>query len=444
MRSKLLHIPISLWLIIIIGLFFISYKEIKSAGKKDQFQVVRSDALFYHEYVIVYIFGKDPYFPRETTPINRYTMGMAITYMPAISVGYVVTELMGIDHNSGKNHIYKHLLFYLGLLYTMAGLIFIRMILKRWFNEMTISMVIVLIFFGTNLYYYNINEPIMAHPVSFFLVTAFVYFSLQWIKKPTVKTALLAGAILGLTTLIRPTNALIILVPVVYILFKTPGNISIKEFKMSHWLQILLAGFLSVLIFFPQLFYWHYYTGVWFNYSYGKEGFFFDKPAILQVLFSFRKGWFIYTPVMLLIIPGAVFCFKENKPVFWAVIIFFVLNLYIISSWWCWWYGGSFGMRSLIDSYGILSIFIAYAISHLLKSKKWVIGSVGLILVFLIYVNLYQTRQARICRIHYDSMTYAAYKKVFLTDELHLTKEEWEAMLDAPDYESALEGKRFW
>jgi len=444
LKTKFLNIPISIWAIITMGLFFITLKEIKSIGKEKQFHVVRSDAWFYHEYVVIYVFGKEPYSPREEHPINRYTMGMAITYMPAISVGYVITEIKGIDHNAGKNYIYQHVLFYLGLLYTLAGLIFLRLILKKWFDEIAITIVLLLIFFGTNLYYYNINEPIMAHPVSFLLVTAFVYFSLQWIKKPTFKTVLLAGFTIGFATLIRPTNLIIIFIPLVYVLTKNPEGVSIKNFSRSHWVQIILAGLVSFLVFFPQMFYWHYYTGIWFNYSYGKEGFFFDKPAILQVLFSFRKGWFIYTPIMLFTIPGAVICYRNNKPVFWAIITFFILNLYIISSWWCWWYGGSFGMRSLIDCYGILAIFMAYTISYIIKSKIWVKIPIGLLLGFLVYLNLYQTRQARICRIHYDSMTFAAYKQVFLTDELHLTKEEWEAMLDSPDYDSAIEGKRFW
>ncbi len=431
MKTKFLNIPLSIWAIIAMGLYFVIFKEIKSHGKKEQFNVLRSDALFYHEYIVVYVYGKDTYFPRDVRPINKYTMGMSITYLPVVPIGYVITELVGIDHNAGRNHIYQHLLFYLGLLYTLLGLLFTRLILKNWFNEGVISLVLMIIFFGTNLYYYIIAEPIMAHPVSFFLVAGFMYYSIRWLKKPGYKTILTAGAFLGLATLIRVTNSMIVLIPLVYF-FSDPSNaVSFKNLKKVHFIQVLLAGFVSILIFSPQLFYWHHYTGVWFNYSYGNERFFFDSPAILQVLFSFRKGWFIYTPIMLFIIPGAVICFKHNRPIFWAVIIYFIINLYVVSSWWCWWYGGSFGMRSLIDCY-------------VLKSKKVVIASTFLILGFLVYVNLYQTRQARICRIHYDSMTFAAYKKVFLTEELNLTREEWEDMLDPPDYDLAKEGKRFW
>ncbi len=444
MIKRLKNIPPSIWLLFALVIFFISYNEIRKGGKKDAFHVVKSDAQFYHEYIAVYIFGQEPYFSREKKPINKYTMGMAVSYLPAIATGYVICELTEQDHNHGKSYVYQHLLFYLGLLYTIVGLVFLRLILKKWFGEIAITIVLGLIFFGTNLYYYIIFEPIMAHPVSFALLTGFAYYSLQLIEKRTYRYALGVGITLGLLTLIRPTNIIVGIFPLVYFLLQYRGQGNIMTMLKKDFPKLLLILTISFLLFFPQMFYWHHYTGKWFTYSYGKEGFFWNKPAILQVLFSFRKGWLIYTPLMFFIIPGAVICFKKNKPLFWAITIYFLLNLYIISSWWCWWYGGSFGMRTLIDCYGLMAIFICFFIDYILKKKKVVVGIFLLIFIFLVYLNLYQTRQARICRIHFDSMTFMAYKKVFLTDRLTLTKEEWEAMLDSPDYDAAIQGKRFW
>lgn len=444
MIQKIKNIPASWWFLFGVTLFFIGYNEIKKAGKKDAFHVVKSDAQFYHEYIAVYVFGQEPYFPREVRPINKYTMGMAITYLPAIATGYIVCEITGTEHNNGKSYVYQHLLFYLGLLYSLIGLAYTRLILKKWFNEYVITIILAILFLGTNLYYYDIFEPIMAHPAAFALMTMFIYYSLRWIWSPSLKWVILSGISVGLSILIRPTNAVMTLIPFLYILFNRTEGLHLKSLKLNHWIQIALLAVIATLVFSPQMIYWHHYTGKWLNYSYGNEGFFWDKPAILQVLFSFRKGWFVYTPIMLFIIPGGIICYKKNKPLFWAVTIYFIVNLYIISSWWCWWYGGSFGMRTLIDCYGAMSIFIAYFIDYIFRQNRVIFSLTLMIIGFLIYLNLYQTRQARICRIHFDSMTFKAYKKVFLTDKLDLTKEEWEAMLDTPDYEAAQRGERFW
>jgi hypothetical protein len=149
---------------------------------------------------------------------------------------------------------------------------------------------------------------------------------------------------------------------------------------------------------------------------------------------------------MLLIVPGAIICFKKQPPLFWSIFIFTILNVYILSSWWCWWYGGSFGMRPMIDCYGLLAIWLALFLQYLYKKTKPVFISITLLIGFFVYVNLFQTRQARICWIHYDSMTYEAYKIVFLneTNIKKYTAEEWENMLDEPNYEKAKKGERFW
>ena len=55
-----------------------------------------------------------------------------------------------------------------------------------------------------------------------------------------------------------------------------------------------------VLVWVPQMIYWNEMTGHWLYFSYGSdERFFFGDPAIIKGLFSYRKGLFIYTPLLL-------------------------------------------------------------------------------------------------------------------------------------------------
>ena len=126
-----------------------------------------------------------------------------------------------------------------------------------------------------------------------------------------------------------------------------------------------------MLVGFIQFAYWKYASGKFIINPYGSgnpgEGLELFHPHILEVLFSFRKGWFIYTPMMLFTMIGFWQMYKHNKNLFAPVFIYFIINFYIVSSWSCWWYGACFGVRSLIPSYAVLSIPFGYFIVYSFK-----------------------------------------------------------------------------
>jgi hypothetical protein len=157
----------------------------------------------------------------------------------------------------------------------------------------------------------------------------------------------------------------------------------------------------------------------------------------MEVLFSFRKGWFIYTPLMLLAVAG-MFHLPKMKNYLFPILAFMVLNVYIISSWWCWWYGGSFGMRTLIECYAILTIPLALTVSKLLENKQPVRTLVVSVIVMFIIWNLYTTYQYKRGIIHYDSMTAKAYIKLF--SNFH-APDGYEKLLALPNYEEAKLGR---
>jgi hypothetical protein len=96
-----------------------------------------------------------------------------------------------------------------------------------------------------------------------------------------------------------------------------------------------------------------------------------------------------------------------------AIILFFLINIYIVFSWWCWWYGGAFGQRSLIESYALLALPFASFIKYV-SEKKWyhnlVFYSVAL---FFIWLNLFQTLQFENSVLHYEGMSKELYFKQF-------------------------------
>jgi hypothetical protein len=176
--------------------------------------------------------------------------------------------------------------------------------------------------------------------------------------------------------------------------------------------MILLLAFGSVIIIQPLL--WYLQTGKLFIWSYRDEGFNFGSPAFRSVLLSFRKGLFIYTPMILLAMAGLIPLLK--KPVRLAsMILFLVISTWIIASWWNWYYGDGFGLRAFIDYYGIFAILIAVFLNSIpLKFEKIILP---LIFAPFIFLNLFQTWQYCNWIIHPFSMNPQKYKYVFLESD---------------------------
>jgi hypothetical protein len=171
--------------------------------------------------------------------------------------------------------------------------------------------------------------------------------------------------------------------------------------------------------------------------SYPDEQFFWGNPHFIDGLFSYRKGWLLYTPVMIFALLGIPFLFKRLKEFSWAITIFISVATYIIVSWWCWWYGGSFGMRSFVDYYGILAIPMALFFTILWDYRKYS-KIVVLNIVFLsLAQNYFFMEKYKRESLHYDSTTKASFWHSFW----HLNPQNgyWE-LLEKPDYLRALEG----
>lgn len=242
---------------------------------------------------------------------------------------------------------------------------------------------------------------------------------------------------MGLITLIRPTNILIL---IVFILYDVTSLVSLKEKIKLLWFykkQLFFIGLFAFVVWSPQFIYWKYISGNWVYYSFLKEQFYFDNPRIFYGLFSYRKGWLLYTPIMIFALLGIFFLFKFQKKWALPILIFTPLNIYVIYSWWCWWYGGSFGSRPMVDSYALMAIPLATFFSYFDKKTNY-FRSVPLFIMFLtISLNLFQTQQSRSC-LHYDSMTEDAYWSNFTTLGW---SNNWESLLKSPDYERALNGE---
>jgi len=143
---------------------------------------------------------------------------------------------------------------------------------------------------------------------------------------------------------------------------------------------------------------------------------------------------------MILAIVGIYFLYKEKKTLFYPVSLFLILNIYVISSWWCWWYGGGFGMRPFIDSYAIMALPLTAFVGFALRQQHFVKIPILLIIAAIAFVNIFQIRQMKYGALHYVMMTKTSYWEVFL--DMTPSKKYWDNLV-FPDYDAAKEGRYY-
>jgi hypothetical protein len=371
--------------------------------------------------------------------VAKMSCGLSMLFSPFFFAAHAYALLSDYPAN-GYSVPYRFGLIVSAIFFLGLGLYYLRKTLNLFFPEFITTITCVCIVLGTNIFYYAIYEPAMSHVFNFALITAFIYYTILWHKKKSVKLSVTIGVLLGLISLTRPTNAIIILF---FFFWDIKSFRELEEkikFLFAKFKLLLIISLCAFIMWIPQLIYWKINTGNFLYYSYGEnEKFFFNDPIIMRGLFGFRKGWLIYTPIMAFALIGVLFLRKKLASFFLSVFLFTLLNIYIILSWWCWWYGGSFGARAFIDCYGIMAIPLA-ALLLMIWNKSKMFFTINLcIFAALIYLNLFQIKQYDHGCIHWDSMTEAAYWKNFG----HIgVVGNYQELLEAPDYEKAAKGIR--
>ena len=364
----------------------------------------------------------------------KYTMGMAILYSPFFFAAHVIAPLSGFNPN-GYTLPYRIALIVSCTFYLAFALYFLRKILSMFFSSTITALTTIAIVLGTNLFCYSTSEAPMTHVYSFFLFAVFIYSTIKWYEQPGYSKSILLGFLIGLISVVRPTNVLIVLFFLLWDI-RSFSDLKNRFFYFIRQIKFLIPIFLCCLLMWvPQFIYWKMVSGQWFYYSYGEEGFFFLHPQIINGLFSYRKGWLLYTPMMIIALAGIPLLYKYYRPFFIPILTFTMLNIYIILSWWTWWYGGGFGQRPFIESYALLAIPLAAIIEKASGGKPYKKALTYIFIILLTGFSIFQTEQYRYGSIHWDSMSKRAYWGTF--GKLH-PPENFNELLEPPDYEKAL------
>lgn len=339
------------------------------------------------------------------------TMGLAILYAPFFFISHAFANTFGYP-TDGFSEPYQWGILCCGLFYTLIGLFALRKVLLSFFNERVTSIVLLLLVLGTNYFQLTVFEGTISHNFIFTLNALILLLTIRWHEAHKLKHSLWLGFLMGFATMSRPIEILWLLVPLLWELYDYQSLF--EKWNMLVKYKWHLFGF--VLIFcavgVPQLLYWKATTGHYLYYTY-ESGFNFFKPSLSKMLFSYKKGWLLYTPLMAVSIVGFIFLFKYNKKIFFPVLLTFFSMLYVYSSYEEWWFAGSFSSRVMMDTYPLLTLPLGYFI-HFISEKKRVAKILTIMaLTMLVTLNLFQIWQYNNNIIDHERMTKAYYWQVF-------------------------------
>lgn len=332
--------------------------------------------------------------------VAKYASGMAVMYLPFFLTAHLLAEPAGYIAD-GYSPPY-HLALQIGsVLIALIGIWYYRKFLLNYFSDKVTAIMIFLLVVGTNYLNYSAIEGAQTHSWLFTVYVLLLLNTMHFYRRPSVKYSLRIGLLIGIAVLTRPTEIISVLVPLLW------GLESLKFSSLKHRLgflysnrkHIIIVAMVAIAISAIQIMYWLYAAGKPLVYSYGEQGFSWLSPHFNNYMLSYRSGWLVYTPLLILSFIGIVpFVMKGRNRV--MILAMFMMSLYITSAWDIWWYAGM-GGRAMIQYYPFVLIPLASLVHSLGKMRvvKW--AAAFFILLFT-YVNIWFTYNAHASGGLYD------------------------------------------
>jgi len=317
---------------------------------------------------------------------TKYTYGLALLQLPFYVAADALARPLGYKAD-GFSPIYHRSIDFAAIFYLIIGLLFLEAFLKKRFRSNVVYPVLILLFLGTNLYYYGISDTGMPHVYLFMLFSGYLLLlqKTRFLSDSGRGTFFLFGILAALILIIRPLSLIFLL----SFFFLDLTSISdLKErfiiiLKPNAFLWIM-AG--AVLVFLPQFVYWNYNFGTPFFYSYENEGFSWWQPHIFHVWFAPNNGLFLYNPVYFIILCILAYMTIKRRANGLFLFLMFLMLTYVLSCWWDWSFGCGFGGRNFVEYLSVFSLPIALLIQRIVSIKTKILKVLALFFAILLVV----------------------------------------------------------
>jgi hypothetical protein len=373
----------------------------------------------------------------DGSPMYFFLLGMSLLYLPSFLLGHATAFATGAPMD-GFSLPYQYAMALGCMLYTLIGLVYFRRTLLQFFPDRTVAVLLVLVGFGTNYFHFTTVKDLETANFLFFGMAVLVWNTIRWHAEHKRRNLLAIAASVAMITLVKPSEIICGLIPLFWGVFdRTSWNTRITLLR-THGKDVALAVLLGLLVLSPQLVYWKMKTGSFIFDSYKNPGVGLDlwSPHIGPILFSLKKGWLVYTPIMVFALLGFVQLWQRKRELFPVILGYFLITFYIIASWSEWWYGASYSIRPMITSYVLLAIPLGYFLQRMSEWKALWRWSASSLMGCFVVLNLFQIWQLNHFILDPYRTTPAYYLAIF--GKTSVTEEDRKLMSVEPDFSGAL------
>lgn len=297
----------------------------------------------------------------ERPEYNVAPIGTAIIWMPLYLAAHVILlALRGYGENvpvDGISTPYAFACAFGSSACVWLGMLMVHGTLRRWFSERAAFLATLLLWLASPIIWYQTDQPWMSHAASFFTASLVFWIWARSVETRPVLAWAALGAAIGLAMLVRPTHAVLLLLPTADFATAIRRRACAVPATIGFTLTLLLSGAVYLL-----------QIAVWYaRYDWATKGIntppgspmAWTRPAVLEVLFSAHHGVFAWHPALLAGFIGLIAFWKRAR--YAAVCMAMLLAAYVYSNAAidAWHAGGSFGMRRFIEALPFMAPGIA-------------------------------------------------------------------------------------
>ena len=307
---------------------------------------------------------------------SAYPIGTALLTAPLYAVYYLFLQIQfsisGIELNIFSTDFEAYRIFFekiTSVFLTSTSVSLFFLILSSRFSTAPAIITSVIFAFGTNTWAVS-SQALWQHTASNFslLLCIFLFIQGERYEKNRDKYFLMSGFFCGLLPVIRPSNLLFFIALILF---------SLMSLRRKSVLFCL--GSLSILV--AVVWNLHYFNNLLsggYGFLYGKDmlyefSIYTFFTNIIHLCLSPSRGLFVYSPVLILALPGLLQLWKYRSGRFEKLFIHLAIAAFGIFSSFCfyriWWGGYSFGPRLLIDLLPVLCVLVCYSLESFLATS---------------------------------------------------------------------------
>lgn len=341
---------------------------------------IDGDLDFHNEYQVFY--GKTgPLIERTGLVHNQYSIGCGLLWTPFFLLAHLIAAALNAVGVAvpmdGYSYLYQGLTLLGSVVYGFLGMVLGYRTARRLYESRSALLGTVSVWLASNVLYYMIAEPSMAHANAMFVVAAFVALWQRTLPDRTLLQWVALGLIGALMLMVRLVDGAYLLIPALEALVTLIRHVAARDFRSAGRQLGRNVAFLAALLvgYVPQFVTWRVMYGTFtIGRFYGKGERIGEShwlaPRIPQVLFSSWHGLFTWHPVLLLAVIGlVVFLSRKHKLVALCLTATFAFNTYLISAWALWWQAAAFGGRKFMDGAVLFVVGLTALIAEL-KARR--------------------------------------------------------------------------